>query len=52
VAKTAREAIRAADKTGDAVTADVFTEVARGLDTLLWKVEAHVALEPRWEPAG
>lgn len=52
VAQTSREAIRAADKTGDAVTVDVFTEVTRGLDMLLWKVEAHVALEPRWVPAG
>lgn len=50
VAQTSREAIRAAEKAGDAVTVDVFTEVTRGLDTLLWKVEAHVALEPRWEP--
>ncbi len=52
VTQTSREAIRAAEKTGDAVTVDVFTEVARGLDALLWKVEAHVALEPRWEPAA
>lgn len=49
VAHSAREAIRAAEKAGDAVTVDVFTEVSRGIDTLLWKVEAHVALEPRWE---
>ncbi|MBC8039062.1 MAG: hypothetical protein H7Y06_00815, partial [Opitutaceae bacterium] len=48
--QTTREAIRAAEKAGDAVTVDVFTEVTRGLDTLLWKVEAHVALEPRWVP--
>ena len=52
VAQTSREAIRAAEKTGDAVTVDVFTEVTRGLDALLWKVEAHVALEPRWEPGA
>lgn len=51
-ARSAREAIKAADEQGDAVSADVFTEVARGLDTLLWKVEAHVALEPRWEPVA
>lgn len=44
VAQTSREAIRAAEKAGDAVTVDVFTEVTRGIDTLLWKVEAHVAL--------
>lgn len=42
-AKSARETIEAADEQGDVVSADVFTEVARGLDTLLWKVEAHVA---------
>ena len=52
VAQTLRGAIRAAEKTGDAVTVDVFNEVARGLDALLWKVEAHVALEPRWGPAA
>lgn len=51
VAQTSRESIRAAEKAGDAVTVDVFTEVSRGLDTLLWKVEAHVALEPKWETA-
>jgi starvation-inducible DNA-binding protein len=51
-ARSAREAIHAAEKTGDAVAIDVLTEVTRGLDTLLWKVEAHVALEPRWEPSG
>ncbi|MDF3058992.1 MAG: starvation/stationary phase protection protein Dps [Rariglobus sp.] len=49
-AHTAREAIHAAEKTGDAGTVDVLTEVSRGVDTLLWKVEAHVALEPRWVP--
>lgn len=43
-AQTSREAIRAAEKAGDVVTVDVFTEVSRGVDTLLWKVEAHVAL--------
>lgn len=51
-AQTTREAIRTAEKAGDAGTVDVFTEVSRGADTLLWKVEAHVALEPRWVPAN
>lgn len=51
-AQSSRESIHTAERTGDAVTVDVFTEVTRGLDTLLWKVEAHVALEPRWEPAA
>lgn len=39
--KTAREAIKASDELGDADTADLFTEVSRGVDKLLWKVEAH-----------
>lgn len=51
VAQTSREVIRAAEQAGDAGTADALTGVSRGLDTLLWKVEAHIALEPRWEPA-
>lgn len=36
-----REAIETAAKAGDADTADLFTEVSRGLDKLLWFVEAH-----------
>jgi starvation-inducible DNA-binding protein len=36
-----REAIRSADKLGDAVTVDIFTQVSRTADTLLWKVSAH-----------
>lgn len=36
-----REAIRSADKLGDAVTADIFTQASRTADTLLWKVSAH-----------
>jgi starvation-inducible DNA-binding protein len=36
-----RAAIDAASKTGDADTADLFTEVSRGVDKLLWMVEAH-----------
>lgn len=49
-AKSAREAIREAERAGDAGTADALTGVSRGLDKLLWKVESHIALEPRWEP--
>jgi len=30
-----------AAKTGDADTADLFTEISRGVDKLLWMVEAH-----------
>lgn len=46
-ARGARSAIRDAQDAGDDGSADVLTQVSRELDTLLWKVEAHVALEPR-----
>jgi starvation-inducible DNA-binding protein len=36
-----RTAIDTASKAGDADTADLFTEVSRGVDKLLWFVEAH-----------
>ncbi|PYV62552.1 MAG: DNA starvation/stationary phase protection protein Dps [Acidobacteria bacterium] len=39
---TTRAAIDSAAKAGDADTADLFTEVSRGVDKLLWMVEAHV----------
>jgi len=39
--RTTRAAIDAAVKIGDADTADLFTEVSRGVDKLLWMVEAH-----------
>ena len=39
---TAREGIDAAGKFGDADTADLFTEVSRGVDKWLWMVEAHL----------
>jgi len=38
---SARAAIDAANALGDADTTDLFTEVSRGVDKLLWKVEAH-----------
>jgi starvation-inducible DNA-binding protein len=38
----ARSAIDKAAKHGDADTADLFTEVSRGVDKLLWMVEAHL----------
>ncbi|MBE2214584.1 MAG: DNA starvation/stationary phase protection protein Dps [Opitutaceae bacterium] len=41
VAKSARSAIDAAAEAGDLDTSDVFTQVSRALDKLLWKVEAH-----------
>ncbi len=39
---TTRAAIDRAAKAGDADTADLFTEVSRGVDKLLWFVEAHL----------
>ena len=36
-----RKAIDAVDSLGDAGTADLFTEVSRGIDKRLWFVEAH-----------
>lgn len=36
-----RVAIDTAARAGDADTADLFTEVSRGMDKLLWFVEAH-----------
>ncbi|MDB4938502.1 MAG: hypothetical protein JWP87_5474 [Labilithrix sp.] len=41
-AKTARAAIDSADGAGDKDTADVFTEISRGVDKWLWFVEAHM----------
>ena len=38
---SARAGIDAATALGDADTADLFTEISRGVDKLLWKVEAH-----------
>jgi starvation-inducible DNA-binding protein len=39
--KSIRAAIEAATKLDDADTADLFTEVSRGIDKWLWFVEAH-----------
>ncbi len=36
-----RAAIDHANKAGDVETADLFTEISRGVDKLLWFVEAH-----------
>jgi starvation-inducible DNA-binding protein len=41
-ANNVRECIDQADEAGDADTADIFTEVSRGLDKALWFLEAHV----------
>ncbi len=40
--KSARGAIDVVTKLNDADTADLLTEVSRGIDKLLWMVEAHV----------
>lgn len=42
LAKTTRAAIDAAGELRDADTADLFTQVSRGLDKGLWFLEAHV----------
>ena len=42
LAETTREAIATADRADDADTADLFTEVSRGLDKSLWFLEAHL----------
>jgi starvation-inducible DNA-binding protein len=41
----ARKAISEADGLGDVDTADLFTEVSRGVDKWLWFVEAHLQAE-------
>lgn len=40
--KKVRADIDEADEVGDKDTADIFTEVSRGTDKLLWFVEAHI----------
>jgi starvation-inducible DNA-binding protein len=40
--KLARQAIDQSDELGDKDTADVFTEISRGIDKSLWFVEAHL----------
>jgi starvation-inducible DNA-binding protein len=42
LAETTRKAIETADKAEDMDTADLFTEVSRGLDKSLWFLEAHL----------
>lgn len=42
LAASMREAIDSADRQGDADSADLFTEVSRGLDKALWFLEAHL----------
>lgn len=40
--RNVRQAIAIADELKDAGTADLFTEVSRGIDKRLWMVEAHL----------
>lgn len=42
---SARAAIDAAGAAGDADTADLFTQVSRAVDKLLWQIEAHAQSE-------
>jgi starvation-inducible DNA-binding protein len=44
-AKGARKAINETNDLGDLDTADLFTEVSRGIDKWLWFVEAHLQAE-------
>jgi starvation-inducible DNA-binding protein len=43
--KAARKTINEANELGDLDTADLFTEVSRGIDKWLWFVEAHLQAE-------
>jgi starvation-inducible DNA-binding protein len=43
--KLTRRAIETSDEAGDADTADIFTEISRGVDKWLWMVEAHLETE-------
>ena len=40
--KGARHAIDQSDELGDKGTADIFTEISRGVDKYIWFVEAHL----------
>ena len=43
--KSARKGIDQANELGDLDTADIFTEISRGVDKWLWFVEAHLQAE-------
>ena len=43
--KSARKGIDQANEIGDLDTADIFTEISRGIDKWLWFVEAHLQAE-------
>lgn len=40
-----RNAIGKSNENGDAVSADIYTEISRGVDKWLWMVEAHLQLQ-------
>nr|MDQ3374339.1 DNA starvation/stationary phase protection protein Dps [Acidobacteriota bacterium] len=40
--KKVRQGIDETDELGDADTADLYTQISRELDKLLWFVEAHI----------
>jgi starvation-inducible DNA-binding protein len=40
--KLVRRAIDSSNEFNDADTADIFTEISRGVDKWLWMVEAHL----------
>ncbi len=40
--QSVHEAIKKADELGDVTTADLFTEISRGVDQQLWFVESHM----------
>ena len=43
--RIAREAIGKSNELDDDVSADIFTEISRGVDKWLWMVEAHLQLQ-------
>ena len=47
-----RQGIEQADTLGDTDTADIFTEISRGVDTYLWFVEAHLGSSARQETSA
>jgi starvation-inducible DNA-binding protein len=42
IGKHVRESIQVADEAGDADTADLYTQISRGIDQRLWFLEAHL----------
>ena len=42
IAESTRNAIDVSEKLGDKATADLFTEVSRGIDKGLWLLESHL----------